>query len=39
MYFVTLNDLEGFNGVAQGPYRDFTEFDSFAGRLRHNGWK
>ena len=31
---MTLNDLEGRNSPI---LRFFTEFDSFAGRLRHNG--
>jgi len=27
------------NGVIAVILRYFTEFDSFAGRLRHNGWR
>jgi len=36
---VTLNDLEGLNGVITPISRYFTEFDSFAGRLRHRSWR
>jgi len=33
---VTLNDLERRNSFI---LRYFTKFDSFAGRLRHSGWR
>jgi len=34
---VTLNDLERCNIALILRY--FTELDSFAGRLRHSGWR
>jgi len=34
---MTLNDLERYNNLFFAFF--FTEFDSFAGRLCHSGWR